>query len=101
MDETVSVRIPSDLLRDLERLSGMAHQSRSDLLREVLHEGLERKRIGVAISAYRAGKASLGRARELADVPLLQLLEEFRRAGVLLNYSRDDLRADLEWAKER
>lgn len=98
MDETVSVRIPTEMLRDLESLSGLAHESRSDVLRDVLHKGLARKRIELAILVYRAGGASLGRAREIAKVPLHQLLDEFRRAGVLRNYDLEDLRADLDWA---
>lgn len=101
VDETVSVRIPSDVLRDLEGLSKLAHESRSDLLRDVLHKGLERKKLEVAIGAYRSGQVSLGRAREMADVPLHQLLDEFRRAGVLQNYDLAGLRADLEWAERR
>lgn len=96
----MSVRIPSDLLRDLEGLSKIANESRSALLREVLNKGLERKKIEVAIAAYRAGHVSLGRAREMAGISLHQLLDEFRKAGVLQNYGLENLRADLSWSEQ-
>lgn len=79
----------------------MIHQSRSDVLRDVLNKGLERKKVEVALSAYKSGRVSLGRARELADIPLHRFLDELRQAGILQTYSLEDLRADLGWAESR
>lgn len=99
MEETVSVRIPSDLLEDLSRLTQTAHQSRSDLLREILQIGLGTKRLQLALEAYRQRRVSLGKAHELAGVPLSIFLDELKRAGILLHSDLDELKKDLEWAR--
>lgn len=99
MDESVSVRVPTDLLRDLGALSETTHQSRSDVLREVLQLGLGAKRLKLALDQFQARKVSLGRAAELAGIPLVEFLEHVKRAGLQFAYDAEDLRQDLKWAR--
>ncbi|HLE48062.1 MAG TPA: UPF0175 family protein [Candidatus Thermoplasmatota archaeon] len=99
MDETVSVRLPSDLVRTLTKLADDTQESRSDVVRDALTIGLAAKRLEHALALYRARRVSLGRASKLAELPISVFLDELKRAGVLLNYDLDDLRKDLEWAR--
>lgn len=99
MEETLSVRIPVDLVQDLGRLTQSTHQTRSELLREVIAMGLGAKKLQLALAAYRTRTISLGKAAEMAGIPYPQMLEELKRAGTIVNYDLDDLRSDLAWAE--
>lgn len=99
MGETVSGRLPDDLVRDLDELGKLEGKSRSEILRDVVQKGIAAERLERALEAYRRRLASLGRASEMAGLPITVFLDELRRAGILLNYTREDLAEDLAWAK--
>lgn len=98
MGETVSGRLPDDLVRELDALGKLAGKSRSEMLRDVVHRGLAAERLVRAQDAYRRREVSLGRASELAGLPITVFLDELRRAGILRSYDTDELRRDLAWA---
>jgi predicted HTH domain antitoxin len=100
MAETVSGRLPPDLLRGLDRLGKASGRSRSDVLREVVERGLAAALLEMALEAYRRREASLGRAAEMAGLPVTQFIDELRQAGILRDYDTDGLRRDMEWARQ-
>ncbi len=100
MAETVSTRLPKDLLEALDEVSTLAKLPRSQLLREVIDRGLAAKRLEVALHQYREGLISLGRAARVADLPLSLFLEEMERHGTSLNYGVAELEDDLDWSAE-
>lgn len=99
MAHTVSGRLPPDLVRELDRLGKDAGKSRSEVLRDVVRRGVAAERLERALEAYRRREVSLGRASEMAGMPITVFLDELRRAGVLRDYDIDDLRRDMAWAK--
>jgi predicted HTH domain antitoxin len=98
MAHTVSGRLPPDLLRELDALGKRAGKTRSEILRDVVRRGVAAERLERALEAYRLRQVSLGRASELAGVPITVFIDELRRAGILRDYHTEDLRRDLEWA---
>jgi len=98
MAHTVSGRLPPDLLRELDSLGKRAGKTRSEILRDVVRRGVAAERLERALEAYRHRQVSLGRASELAGLPVTVFIEELRRAGILRDYHADELRSDLEWA---
>jgi len=100
MAETVSGRLPPDLLRDLDRLGRASGKSRSQVLREVVQRGLAAALLDRGLEAYRRREATLGRAAEMAGLPVTAFIDELRRAGILRDYDTADLRRDLEWARQ-
>lgn len=99
MRETVSGRLPDDLVRELDALGKLAGKSRSEMLRDVVQRGVAAERLERALESYRRGEASLGKASELAALPITTFLDEMRRAGILRSYDLDGLRRDLAWAE--
>lgn len=99
MSETVSGRLPDDLVHELDALGDLTGKSRSEMLRDVVRRGLAAERLDRALEAYRRREVSLGRASEMAALPITVFLDELRRAGILLNYTHEDLAEDLAWAK--
>jgi predicted transcriptional regulator len=98
MTETVSGRLPDDVVEALDALGRATGRSRSEVLRDVVRRGVAAERLANGIEAYRTRSASLGKAAALAGVPLGAFLDELRRAGLLRDYDQPDLQDDLAWA---
>jgi predicted HTH domain antitoxin len=60
----------------------------------------ERLRIELALRLYEKGIASLGQARRIAGVSKWDFLELLAREGIPLHYGEEELREDLEVAKD-
>lgn len=98
MAETVSGRLPDDLAKDLTAWGRETGRSRSETLRDVVRKGLKADRLERALEAYRRREVSIGRAAQMAGLPLIVFMDEMKRAGVYLNYGVDDLHHDMDWA---
>lgn len=101
MGETVSGRLPDDVVAALDELGRATGRTRSEVLRDVVRRGVAAERIAQAIEAYRTRQASLGKATQLAGIPVGAFMDELRRAGILRDYDRTDLEDDLTWATGR
>ncbi len=100
MGETISGRLPDDLVQGLDELGRLTGKSRSEMLRDVVRRGIAAERLEQALEAYRRREVSLERASELAGVPITVFLDELKHAGILRNYDVHELRRDLMWANE-
>lgn len=98
MGETVSGRLPDDVIAALDELASATGRSRSDVLRDVVRRGVAAERVAQAIEAYRHRRASLRKAASMAGIPIGAFLDEIRRAGILRDYHAADVQEDLEWA---
>ena len=61
-------------------------------MRELVYKG----RILLAVERYRQRKASLGKAAELAGVPVGEMIEILANYGIESNLEKADYRAGLE-----
>lgn len=100
MGETLSVRIPDELVERLERLASDTGVSRADLLRDVLQRGLQARSLDHALDLYRRREVSFGRGAMLSGLAPGAFLDHVRRHGLLIHYEAEDLEEDLRWAKE-
>jgi predicted HTH domain antitoxin len=55
-------------------------------------------RLARGLACYRSGKASLGRAAEIAGMPIGAFLDAMHQAGIPLRYRAEDLADDMSWA---
>ena len=101
MTETVSGRLPDELVKELDQLGKDMGMTRSEVLREVVSKGVAAERLERALDAYRRREVSLGRASQMAGIPITVFLDELKRAGILRNYDLDELRRDLAWAERQ
>ena len=77
MTKTMSIRMDRE---NFEFLSELTKEQRSDLSKAV-RDMVKRGRVLLAVERYKKGEASLGRAAELAGVPvgqMMTILTEFR-----------------------
>ena len=80
--QQVTLRLEPALLDELDGLARDEHLDRSELIRRLLREGVERRRIDGAVSEYAVGRVSAWRAAELAGVSLYEMLDRIAAAGI-------------------
>lgn len=92
MTKTMSIRMDRE---NYEFLSELIREERSDLSKTV-RELVTRGRVLLAIEKYRSGEASLGRAAELAGVPLGQMMTILADFGVENRVEKEDYLQGLQ-----
>ena len=87
----MSIRMDRD---NFEFLSAMTVEEKSDLSKAV-RELVTRGRILLAVERYRKGEASLGKAAEVAGLPVGQLMLLLGESGVRSRIDQEDYRQSL------
>ena len=93
---TLSIRMDAE---DHSTLTRLAQEEGSDLS-STARELLTRRRIMLAVERYSEGSASLGKAAELAGLPISRFVDVLSRHGVPANLEEDDYRDSLELARQ-
>lgn len=86
MSKTMSIRMDRD---NYEFLHEIIKEERSDLSKAV-RDLVTRGRILLAVERYKKGEASLGRAAELAGLPLGQMITILTEFGVESRLEKED-----------
>jgi predicted HTH domain antitoxin len=86
MSKTMSIRMDRD---NYEFLHEIIKEERSDLSKTV-RDLVTRGRILLAVERYKKGEASLGRAAELAGLPLGQMITILTEFGVESRVEKED-----------
>ncbi len=92
MTKTMSIRMDRE---NYEFLHAISREERSDLSKAV-RELVTRGRALLAVEKYREGEASLGKAAELAGLPVGQMMTLLGEFGVRLKIDQEDYRQSLE-----
>jgi predicted HTH domain antitoxin len=91
MTRTMSIRMDGDNYKFLTELT---KEERSDLSKAV-RDLVTRGRVLLAVERYRKGEASLGRAAELAGLPIGQMMTVLSEFGVRSRIEKEDYRQSL------
>lgn len=91
MTKTMSIRMDQD---NYEFLTAISKEEQSDLSKAV-RELVTRGRILLAVEKYRKGEASLGKAAEVAGLPVGQMMTVLGKFGVRSKIDQDDYRQSL------
>jgi predicted HTH domain antitoxin len=86
MSKTMSIRMDRD---NDEFLHEITKEERNDLSKAV-RDLVTRRRILLAVERYKKGEASLGRAAELAGLPLGQMITILPEFGVESRLEKED-----------
>lgn len=97
----VQVRIPDDLLEEIEKIAGSKHTSRSEIVRRLLDEAIDREKFKMAFKRYVKGEITLCRAAEIAEVSVSKFSQYASDRDVpFMRYSREEAEEDLERLRE-
>jgi len=97
--ETVTARLPEDMLKVIEELARASMVDRSELIRRLLEIGIRRMLLERALEAYRKRRVSLWKAAEMAKVTLREMIEAADKAMIPVSYDVKDLERDFELAR--
>jgi len=86
MTKTMSIRMDRD---NYEFLAEISKEQRSDLSKAV-RDLVTRGRVLLAVERYRKGEASLGKAAELAGLPIGQMMTILTEFGVESRIEKED-----------
>ena len=92
MTKTMSIRMDRE---NFEFLNELTKEQKSDLSKAV-RDMVTRGRILFAVERYNRGEASLGRAAELAGVPVGRMMTLLTEFGVESRIEQEDYLAGLE-----
>lgn len=94
--KTLSIRVDADDYAFLSRLAAEEHENISQAVRDLVVKG----RLMLAIEAYRVGKASLGKAAEIAGLSISETIDLLTRYGVPANLEYNDYLQSLQNVQE-
>ena len=83
-------------MKKLHELADKEGKDRSTLIREMLENGVERKRMEHAVELYRLGQVTGWKAAQLSGVSLWNFYKALGEKGILIQYSERDLEEDLK-----
>jgi len=95
---TTSVRLPKEIVEEIEKLSRDEGVDKGTLIRKLIAESLKEYKIKKALELYREGKVSLWKAAEIAGITYSEALEELKRRNIPFKYNSEDLEVDIAWA---
>lgn len=94
--KTVSLRLDEIQLERLEKVKGfLPSADLSFVFRYVLEKGLDKTLVDKAVEEYVSGRASTGKAAEIAGFSYREMNAELARRGISLHYGEKELEEDL------
>lgn len=92
----VGVRLPRHDMNVIEERAKEAAGDKSAALRYLLELGIKQYKLEKAIQLYRSGKVSLGKASDISEVPVGELMDILADRGTPSNMTTEDLRSGLK-----
>ena len=93
-----SVRLPKDMVEEIEKLSKEEGIDKGTLIRRLIAESLREYKVKKALELYREGKVSLWKAAEIAGITYREALEKLKKRNIPFKYDLEDLEVDIGWA---
>jgi len=98
MYENIAARIPESVVKDIDYVAMEEKTDKSKVIRELLSSAVKERVIGLALEKYSKREISLGRAAELARIPLADFMLKAAERQIPLNYSAESLERDFKAA---
>lgn len=98
MTENIAARIPDDIAKDIDYVAKAEKTDKSKVIRELLSEAVKEKLVDMALKKYSKRLVSLGRAAELAKIPLADFMKIAADRKIPVNYSVTSLERDFKAA---
>ncbi len=92
MTRPTTIRLPEDVLSELDRRARARGKDRATLVRELLRAALDRDQEDEVIAAYGSGQQSLSQAAARLGTDVWSLFDTLARRGVTVSVSLEDWR---------
>ena len=98
MYENIGARVPEDVVKDIEYVAEEEKTDKSKVVRELLASAVKKRLVELALEKYSEREVSLGRAAELARLPLADFMSVAAERNIPINYSIESLEGDFKAA---
>ena len=96
MYRNVGTRLPEDIVKNIEYIAEEEKVDKSRLLRNLIAVAIKEKLIDLALEKYSKREVSLGRAAELANIPIADFMVIAAKRKIPVNYTLEDLEEDFK-----
>src|SRR3989338_6985286 len=93
--ETITTRLPKELLGEIEKASKLERLGKSEVLRRLLADGLGQWRIRKALQLYAEKALSFGQAARFAKVSVWRFTDLLKEHQVPLQLNREELEQEF------
>ncbi len=90
MAKATTVRIPEDLLKEVDKFARELHMDRSTYLREIIRKGLYLDKQERYLAKYNRRELSMGEACKVLGLDAWQFLERLKERGMHLSVALED-----------
>lgn len=97
MEDRISIMLSDELKKEIDKLSELYHEDQSNFIRKLLWKRIAQEKLEYALKQYLEDKISLGKATEIADISIWEMLNELKDRNITLDYKI----SDAEWEIER
>ncbi|MGQ4914563.1 MAG: UPF0175 family protein [Candidatus Asgardarchaeia archaeon] len=91
----INVRVDKQLIKDLDDIAKDEKTDRASIIRQILAEVVQKRKMKKAIELYRKGLISLEKAAEIAGVSLWDMIEFKSELKVPYINSEEDIIAEI------
>lgn len=98
MYENIAARVPESIVKDIDYVAKEENTDKSKVIRNLLSDAVKEKLINLALERYSKREVSLGRAAELAKIPLADFMVRAAQRRIPVNYSVKSLEEDFKAA---
>lgn len=97
METTISVRINKQVLKELSSIEKNLHIDRSETIRRLLADAIQKWKIENALKEISQHKISIGKAAKECNISLWEMLNLAKEKNIdWTGYSKEDLDRDLK-----
>ncbi len=95
MYENIAARIPEAVVKDIDYVAKEENTDKSKVVRELLADAVKSKLLELSLQKYSKREISVGRAAELAKMPLADFMIKAAERQIPMNYSVESLKKDF------
>ena len=96
MGDKISIIIPDDLKKEIDKLKEIHKEEQSSYIRKLLWKSVAQEKLDYAINQYLDDKISLGKSSEIAGVSIWEMLDELHRRNIALKYKISEAEFEIE-----
>ncbi len=96
MGDKISIILPDDLKKEIDKLRELYKEDQSSLIRKLLWKSIAQEKLEFALKEYLNDKISIGRASEIASISIWEMLDELKKRNITLNYKISEAELEIE-----
>ena len=96
MSKAIGIRLPEDILKEIEKLSKDGMEDRSTIIRKLVIIGYKNLRLEKAVEEYIKGTITFSEAAHRAGLTIWEMERYLVSQGFKSSYSLSDLKKEME-----